>query len=93
MTVSSDGASSDGGFIEGAMTKMLVFKRLAAVAVVIGCTCRRAARRRSPRIGQATPWQFGLQDSATPIMDDIISFHDFLLYRDHRHLGIRARPC
>src|ERR1700682_345658 len=36
MTVSSDGASSGGGFIEGAMTKMLVFKRLAAMAVVIG---------------------------------------------------------
>src|SRR5260221_6097417 len=30
--------------------------------------------------GQAQAWQLGLQQSATPVMDDIIWFHDFLLY-------------
>jgi cytochrome c oxidase subunit 2 len=30
--------------------------------------------------GQPSPWQLGLQDSATPVMDDIVWFHDFLLY-------------
>ncbi|HEY3641189.1 MAG TPA: cytochrome c oxidase subunit II [Xanthobacteraceae bacterium] len=30
--------------------------------------------------GQAVPWQFGFQDSATPVMDEITAFHDFLLY-------------
>ena len=31
-------------------------------------------------LGQPSPWQFGLQQSATPVMDNIIWFHDFLLY-------------
>ncbi|HEU4358396.1 MAG TPA: cytochrome c oxidase subunit II [Xanthobacteraceae bacterium] len=31
-------------------------------------------------LGQPSPWQLGLQQSATPVMDDIIWFHDFLLY-------------
>ncbi|HEY2228151.1 MAG TPA: cytochrome c oxidase subunit II [Xanthobacteraceae bacterium] len=30
--------------------------------------------------GQATPWQFGFQDAATPIMEEITSFHNLLLY-------------
>src|SRR5689334_24695035 len=31
-------------------------------------------------LGQPSPWQLGLQESATPVMDNIIWFHDFLLY-------------
>jgi cytochrome c oxidase subunit 2 len=31
-------------------------------------------------LGQPSPWQFGFQQSASPVMDNIISFHDFLLY-------------
>jgi cytochrome c oxidase subunit 2 len=76
-------ASSDGGCIEGAMTKMLVFKRLAAVAVVIGALMIGALMAGDPALaafGQSTPWQLGMQDSATPVMDEIASFHDFLLY-------------
>lgn len=30
--------------------------------------------------GQPMPWQMGLQQSATPVMDDIVWFHNFLLY-------------
>jgi cytochrome c oxidase subunit II len=30
--------------------------------------------------GQPEPWQMGLQAGATPVMDDIIWFHDFLLW-------------
>ena len=30
--------------------------------------------------GQPTNWQMGLQQSATPVMDDIVWFHNFLLY-------------
>jgi cytochrome c oxidase subunit 2 len=84
MTVSSDGASSDGGFIEGAMTKMRVFKRLAAVAAVIGALMVGALMAGGDTAlaayGQATPWQLGFQDSATPVMDEITSFHNYLLY-------------
>ncbi len=31
-------------------------------------------------LGQAVPWQMGLQESATPIMDRITSLHNFLLW-------------
>ncbi len=31
-------------------------------------------------LGQPSPWQFGLQQSATPLMDDLRWFHDFLLW-------------
>jgi cytochrome c oxidase subunit 2 len=77
-------AAGDGGFIEGAMTQMLVFKRLAAVAVVIGALAIGAlmagGETAFAAYGQATPWQFGMQDAATPIMVEITSFHNLLLY-------------
>ena len=31
-------------------------------------------------IGQPSPWQVGLQQSVSPVMDNIVWFHDFLLY-------------
>jgi cytochrome c oxidase subunit 2 len=31
-------------------------------------------------LGQPSPWQIGLQQSASPVMVDIVWFHDFLLY-------------
>jgi cytochrome c oxidase subunit 2 len=31
-------------------------------------------------LGQPSPWQIGLQQSATPVMDDIVWFHDLLLW-------------
>ena len=30
--------------------------------------------------GQPSPWQLGLQDSATPVMDDIVWFHNLLVW-------------
>jgi cytochrome c oxidase subunit 2 len=65
------------------MTKMLVFKRLAAVAVVIGALAIGAllagGETALAAFGQAVPWQIGFQDSATPIMDEITTFHNYLL--------------
>jgi cytochrome c oxidase subunit 2 len=56
---------------------MLVLKRLIAflvtsVAVLAGGGVAWAG------LGQPSPWQMGLQGSATPVMDDIVWFHDFL---------------
>jgi cytochrome c oxidase subunit II len=31
-------------------------------------------------LGQPTPWQLGLQEAASPVMADVIRFHDFLLW-------------
>jgi cytochrome c oxidase subunit 2 len=63
---------------------MLVFKRLAAMAVGVGALAMGAlmagGETALAAYGLATPWQIGFQDSATPIMDEITSFHSFLLY-------------
>src|SRR6516164_10965882 len=57
---------------------MLVLKRLitfigTSVPLVTAKVALAAA-------GQPQPWQLGMQKGATPVMDDIIWFHDFLLW-------------
>jgi cytochrome c oxidase subunit II len=56
---------------------MLVLKRLIAFIAtsLFGTGAALAAT-----FGQPEPWQLGLQKGATPVMDDIIWFHDFLLW-------------
>ncbi len=60
---------------------MLVLKRFfaflvaAGVTVLAGGTAALAAGD-----GQPAPWQIGLQKAATPVMDDVVWFHDFLLW-------------
>jgi cytochrome c oxidase subunit II len=58
---------------------MLVRKRSAALAIML-CAVLGGGGGALAALGQPSPWQFGLQQSATPVMDDIIWFHDFLLY-------------
>src|SRR4249919_1038314 len=57
---------------------MLVLKRLIAFIVtsviIYGTGAAMAAT------GQPEPWQLGMQKGATPVMDDIIWFHNFLLW-------------
>ena len=57
---------------------MLVFKRLTALAVA-GLVLLTGAKAAMAGLGQPSPWQIGLQQSATPVMDNITWFHDFLL--------------
>src|SRR5512136_116656 len=57
---------------------MLVLKRLIAfitTSVPVFVTAAALAAT-----GQPEPWQLGMQQGATPVMDNIIWFHDFLLY-------------
>jgi cytochrome c oxidase subunit 2 len=61
---------------QGAKTTMLVLKRLAALAAMIGLVGGGSALA---GVGQPSPWQLGFQQAATPVMDDIAWFHDFLL--------------
>jgi cytochrome c oxidase subunit 2 len=61
---------------------MQLVKRL-IVFVVTGVTvfaAGSAALAATGATGQPHPWQLGLQAGATPVMDDIIWFHDFLLW-------------
>jgi cytochrome c oxidase subunit 2 len=74
-----NGARRANGFIEGAMTTMLVFKRLAALAVTISAILAGAGIAFAGD-GQPSPWQMYFQQSASPVMDNIVSFHTFVLY-------------
>jgi cytochrome c oxidase subunit 2 len=59
---------------------MLVFSRLAARAAAVGIGILLAGSGTAfAGLGQPTPWQLGLQEAASPVMADIIGFHDFLL--------------
>ncbi|MBX6425359.1 MAG: cytochrome c oxidase subunit II [Variibacter sp.] len=49
--------------------------RLLAVGFVMTC----AANVAQAALGHPSPWQIGLQDSATPVMDGLISFHNFVM--------------
>jgi cytochrome c oxidase subunit II len=58
---------------------MLVLKRLVAF-VVTGVAFVAAGGVAWAGLGQPSPWQLGLQQSASPVMDDIVWFHNFLLW-------------
>jgi cytochrome c oxidase subunit 2 len=58
---------------------MTLFSRLTAVVLSIG-TLLTAAGAALAATGQPAPWQLGLQDAASPVMVDIVWFHDFLLW-------------
>jgi cytochrome c oxidase subunit 2 len=61
------------------MLAMLVFRRLTALAVTT-LVLLAGAGAASAVPGGPSPWQLGLQQAASPVMDNIIVFHDFLLY-------------
>jgi len=61
------------------MPTMLVLKRLTVLAITVVAILTGAEAARAG-LGQPSPWQVGLQQSASPVMDNIIWFHDFLLY-------------
>jgi cytochrome c oxidase subunit II len=58
---------------------MLVLKRLIAF-VVTGVTVLACGGAALAATGQPQPWELGLQPAATPVMEDIVWFHDFLLW-------------
>jgi cytochrome c oxidase subunit II len=58
---------------------MKVYSRLTAIAIAAGATLASIGAALAA-LGQPEPWQMDLQDSATPVMDQIASFHFFLLW-------------
>jgi cytochrome c oxidase subunit II len=59
--------------------QMPVFSRLSAYAVAAGALLAGTGGAVA-ELGQPAPWQLGLQESASPVMTDITSFHNFLLW-------------
>src|SRR5262249_16064312 len=65
-------------FLEGTHGTMLVLKRLTTfIATSLPVMIPGVALA---QLGQPEPWQLALQKGARPVMDDIIWFHDFLLW-------------
>jgi cytochrome c oxidase subunit 2 len=60
------------------MSKGQTGRRLLGLAVV-GAALVTAARTAFAELGQPAPWEYKLQGSATQVMDDITSFHNWLL--------------
>jgi cytochrome c oxidase subunit 2 len=58
---------------------MAAISRLTAAAVTVGVLLARPGAAFAG-LGQPTPWQLGLQDAASPVMADIVGFHNFLLF-------------
>jgi cytochrome c oxidase subunit II len=58
---------------------MKSISRLTAIAAAAGALVAGAGVALAQH-GQPGPWQLGLQDAASPVMADITSFHDFLLW-------------
>jgi len=58
---------------------MPVLLRLTACALGIASLCASAGAALAV-VGQPSPWELGLQDAASPVMADVIWFHDFLLW-------------
>jgi cytochrome c oxidase subunit II len=58
---------------------MAAISRLSAAAVAVGALLASAGAALAG-LGQPVPWQMGLQESASPIMDDVSWFSDFLLW-------------
>jgi cytochrome c oxidase subunit II len=58
---------------------MKVFSRFAIIAVSAGALLASAGAALAG-LGQPSPWELGLQDAASPVMQDIAGFHDFLLW-------------
>jgi cytochrome c oxidase subunit II len=63
----------------GAQMQMRVFSRLSAYAAAAGALLASAATAFAG-VGQPSPWEIGFQDAASPVMVDVIAFHDFLLW-------------
>jgi cytochrome c oxidase subunit 2 len=58
---------------------MPVFSRFSATALVFGILLASVGVAFAG-LGQPSPWQIGMQEPATPVMQDITNFHNFLLW-------------
>jgi cytochrome c oxidase subunit II len=63
----------------GAGRGMKALSRLAAIAASAGGVLASAGAAWAG-LGQPTPWEMDLQDSASPVMHDVAGFHFFLLW-------------
>jgi len=58
---------------------MKVFSRLAAIVAAIGALLASVSVALAG-LGEPTPWEIGMQDAVTPVAQDSVAFHNFLLW-------------
>jgi cytochrome c oxidase subunit 2 len=63
----------------GAEKEMPVFSRLTTCALT-AASLLASAEAALAGVGQPSPWELGLQEAASPVMADVIAFHNFLLW-------------
>jgi len=59
---------------------MQVFSRLIALIIAGGTVVGAASAPALAGLGRPSPWELGLQEAGTPVMETLISFHNLLLY-------------
>ena len=62
------------------LTPKLVFKKLIGILSLCVALAAGSSAALAAAAGHPEPWQLGLQKAATPVMEDIVWFHDFLLW-------------
>jgi cytochrome c oxidase subunit II len=65
--------------IQGAETTMPVFLRTIVIAALAAALLLPEGAAFAG-LGQPSPWQIGLQESGSPVMDDVVGFHTFVLW-------------
>jgi cytochrome c oxidase subunit II len=65
--------------IQGAETTMPVLFRTIAIAAFAALLLMPEGAALAG-LGQPSPWQFGLQQSASPVMDDVVWLHSFVMW-------------
>jgi cytochrome c oxidase subunit 2 len=65
--------------IQGVETTMPVFFRTLVIAALAAALLLQEGTAFAG-LGQPTPWQIGLQESGSPVMDDVVWFHNYLLW-------------
>src|SRR5262249_55304320 len=73
------GGARLGASSEGAMPTMLVRKRLTLVAITLVAILM-GGQAALAGLGQPSPWQVGVLQSPSPVMDNILWFHDVRRY-------------
>ena len=68
---------------KGQMGRRLLGLAVAGMALATGGTA-------FAELGQPAPWEFTLQEAASPVMENITWFHNLLLVHHHRHHAVRA---
>jgi cytochrome c oxidase subunit 2 len=66
-------------FVEGADTAMLTPKKLIGIFSLVAALAAGAGVAYAAA-GHPVPWQMNLQQAVTPVMEDIVWFHDFLVW-------------